>query len=85
MQWVFGSIEEGSQKSYMFAVDNRSEAKLLLIIETFIEKGTAIISDCWKAYCNLEKHSYKHLTVNHLKEFVNNNGDHTNKTEGHWH
>ena len=83
-QWVFGGIEEGSRKSFMFAVDDRSEATLLPIIETFIEKGTTIISDCWKAYCNLEKHGYKHETVNHSKEFVNKNGDHTNKIEGHW-
>ncbi len=83
-QWVFGGIEEGSRKSFMFAVDDRSEATLLPIIETFIEKGTTIISDCWKAYCNLEKHSYKHVTVNHSKEFVNMDGDHTNKIEGHW-
>ncbi len=82
-QWVFGSIEEGSRKSFMFASDDRSEATLLPIIETFIEKGTTIIFDCWKAYCNLEKYGYKHVTVNHSKEFVNNNGDHTNKIEGH--
>ena len=73
-QWVFGGIEEGSRKSFMFAVDDRSEATLLPIIETFIEKGTTIISDCWKAYCNLEKHGYKHVTVNHSKEFVNMDG-----------
>ena len=34
---------------------------------------------------NLEKHGYKHLLVNHSKEFVNKDGDHTNKIEGHWH
>ena len=83
-QWVFGGIEEGSRRSFMFAVDDRSEATLLPIIETFIEKGTTIISDCWKAYCNLEKHGYVHETVNHSKEFVNQNGNHTNKIEGHW-
>ena len=83
-QWVFGGIEEGSRKSFMFAVEDRSERTLLPIIETVIEKGTAIISDCWKAYLNLEKHGYKHLQVNHSVEFVNKNGDHTNKIEGHW-
>ena len=83
-QWVFGGIEEESRKSFMFAVDDRSEATLLPIIETFIEKGTTIISDCWKAYTNLEKHGYKHSLVNHSKEFVNKDGDHTNKIEGHW-
>ena len=51
-----------------------TEATLLPIIEKFIEKGTTIISDCWKAYCNLEKHGYKHVTVNHSKEFVSMNG-----------
>ena len=34
-QWVFGGIEEGSRKSFMFAVDDRSEATLLRIIETY--------------------------------------------------
>ena len=49
-QWVFGGIEEDSRKSFMFAVEERSERTLLRIIETFIAKGTTIISDCWKAY-----------------------------------
>jgi transposase-like protein len=83
-QWVFGGIEEGSRKSFLFAVDDRSEATLLPIIQTFIAEGTTVISDCWKAYSKLEKHGYKHLTVNHSKEFVNKDGDHTNKIEGHW-
>lgn len=48
-QWVFGSIEEGSQKSFMFVVDDRSKATLLPIIETFIEKGTIKILDGWKS------------------------------------
>ena len=28
--------------------------------------------------------SYEHRTVNHSKEFVNEDGDHTNRIEGHW-
>ena len=50
----------------------------------WIAPGTVIVSDCWKAYCNLEKHGYVHRTVNHSKEFVNENGDNTKKIEGHW-
>ena len=42
------------------------------------------MSDCWKAYYNLAKNGYEHRTVNHSKEFVNDDGDHTNRIEGHW-
>ena len=83
-QWVFGGIEQDSRKCFMMAVDKRDEATLLPLIERWIEPGTVIISDCWKAYCNLEKHGYTHRTVNHSKEFVNEQGDSTNKIEGHW-
>ncbi|XP_028414213.1 uncharacterized protein LOC114537271 [Dendronephthya gigantea] len=83
-QWVFGGIEEDSRRSFMAAVDKRDEATLLPLIERYIEKGTIIVSDCWKAYVNLEKHGHKHRLVNHSKEFVNSEGFHTNKIEGHW-
>ena len=83
-QWVFGGIEQESRKCFMIAVDKRDEATLLPLIKRWIEPGTIIISDCWKAYCNLEKHGYTHRTVNHLQEFVNEQGDSTNKMEGHW-
>jgi len=46
--------------------------------------GTLIVSDCWKSYHNLDKHGYSHQTVNHSKEFVNEEGYNTNKIEGHW-
>ena len=83
-QWVFGGIEQDSGKCFLMAVDRRDEETLLPIIQKWIEPGTIIVSDCWKAYCNLEKHGYVHRTVNHSKEFVNENGDNTNKIEGHW-
>ena len=37
-----------------------------------------------KAYANLSKHGDIHKTVNHSLEFVNEEGFHTNKIEGHW-
>jgi transposase-like protein len=83
-QWVFGGIEEESRRSFMVAVEKRDESTLLPIIERHIAKCSIIVSDCWKAYINLEKHGYEHRLVNHSKEFVNNDGDHTNKIEGHW-
>ena len=83
-QWVFGGIEQDSRKCFLVAVEKRDEGTLLPIIQKWIAPGTIIVSDCWKAYCNLENHGYEHRTVNHSVEFVNEDGDNTNKIEGHW-
>ena len=83
-QWVVGGIESDSRKSFLIPVDKRDEQTLLPIIKKWIKLGTTIISDCWKAYTNLEKYGYTHKTLNHSEEFVNKDGDSTNKIEGHW-
>ena len=83
-QWVFGAIEQDTQKCFMIAVEQRDEPSLLPIIQKWIAPGTIIVSDCWKAYHNLPKYGYQHRTVNHSKEFVNSHGDNTNKMEGQW-
>ena len=59
-QWVFGGIEQEGRKCFMVAANKRDEAASLPLIERWIEPGTVIMSDCWKAYCNLEKHGYTH-------------------------
>ena len=82
-QGVLCGIEQ-DRKCFLVAVERRDEETLLSIIQQWIEPGTIIVSDCWKAYCNLEKHGYVHRTVNHSKEFVNEDGGNTNKIEGHW-
>ena len=82
-QWVFGGIEGNSRKCFIFPVEDRSEATLLPLIKKWIKSGSTIISDCWKGYTNLEKNGYEHKTVNHSKEFVNDDGDNSNKIEGH--
>ena len=83
-QWVFGGIEGDSRKSFIVTVEDRSEDTLLALIKEWIAPGTTIVSDGWKAYANLSKHGYIHKTVNHSLEFVNEEGFHTNKIEGHW-
>ena len=81
---MVGGIESDSRKSFLIPVDKRDEQTLLPIIKKWIKPGTTIISDCWKAYTNLEKYGYTHKTLNHSEEFVNKDGDSTNKIEGHW-
>ena len=64
-QWVFGGIEKDSRKSFIVAVQDRSEKNLLPLIQKWIEPSSIIVSDCWKAYINLDKYGYTHETVNH--------------------
>ena len=73
-----------SLKCFIETVEDRSEKTLIPLVQKWILPGTIITSDCWKGYINLEKYGYVHKTVNHSKEFVDEDGDNTNKIEGHW-
>ena len=76
-RWLFDGIEEDSRK-------DRSEATPLKRIQEWIEPGTTIASECWKAYANLEKYEYMYKSVNHSVEFVSPDDFHTKKIEGLW-
>ena len=70
----------------MIPVHNRKQKTLLPLIQKWIKPGSIIHSDCWKAYCNLNKMGYTHVTVNHSKEFKNqSNAACTNCIESEWH
>ena len=84
-QWVFGGICRESRDFSMIPVDDRTSATLLTVIKEYIEPGTTIISDCWKAYYCLASEGYKHLKINHKVNFVDpDTGAHTNRIERHW-
>ena len=71
-QWVFGGREKcNKSKIFMILVSNRKKSTVLPIIKKWIKPGTIIHSDCWKAYSDLKLHGYTHVTVNHSKEFIN--------------
>ncbi|KAG0419781.1 hypothetical protein EQH57_0404 [Dictyocoela roeselum] len=58
---------------------------LLPLIKLEIRKESEIVSDLWKSYKNLDKHNYKHFTVNHSKNFVDpQTKRHTQKIENLW-
>lgn len=84
-QWVFGGYERGSGRIFMVAVADRKAETLLPIIENWIEKGTTIVSDYWKAYDCLDLNGFKHLKVNHSLHFKDpETGAHTNSIESSW-
>ena len=79
-QWVFGGICRESRDFFMIPVDDRTSATLLSVIKDYIEPGTTIISDWWKAYDCLASEGYKHFKVNHKVNFVDpDTGAHTNQ------
>ena len=85
-QWVFGGREKYDKwKIFMIPITNRKQETLLPLIKKWIKPGSIIHSDCWKAYCNLNKMGYTHVTVNHSKEFKNeSNAACTNCIESEW-
>ena len=88
-QWVFGGICRETGECFFEAVEKRNADTLLPIICQYIRPGSTIFSDCWKPYAQipaLEGMNYRHLTVNHSKNFVDPiTGCHTNRIESTWH
>lgn len=74
----------------MVSVEKRDAATLLPLIQRHIRPGTAIISDCWKAYGKIDElpELYNHYMVNHSDPdhpFVDQDtGAHTNTIESTW-
>ena len=84
-QWVFGGICRETRQFFMVPVPDCTLDTLLCIIKEYIEPGTTIISDYWKAYDCPGSESYTHLKVNHKLNFVDpKTGAHTNHIERHW-
>lgn len=85
-QWVFGGIDRESRKVFFVPVPDRTAQTLLNVIKQWILPGTTIISDCWRAYDNLEREGFNHLAVNHSLHFVdpNDSNIHTQNIERIW-
>lgn len=68
-QWVFGGIERETGRVFLEVVPGRSAEILVPIIKKWIEPGTTIISDCWKAYDCLQSQGFQHLKVKYNPSF----------------
>ncbi|PIO67662.1 hypothetical protein TELCIR_10579 [Teladorsagia circumcincta] len=86
-EWLFGGDERGGGRAFMVLVRRRDAAMLTNIILKVIRPGTIIMSDSWRAYSQLSRlpAGYRHLTVNHIVNFVDPHTDaHTQNIESLW-
>ena len=70
-QWVFRGHEKYNKKKvFMVPVMDRKKTTLLPLIKRWIHPGSIIHSDCWKAYHDIGKLGYTHVTVNRSKDLI---------------
>ncbi|KCZ75951.1 hypothetical protein H311_03061 [Anncaliia algerae PRA109] len=84
--WIFGMVEKTIARKIVLAkVDNRKKETLEELALKYINCGSIIHSDCWKAYNNFKNIFAEHLKVNHSQNFVCPiTKTHTNTIEGNW-
>ncbi len=83
--WCICGIERTEAKRcFVIPVENRNADTIKTIIENYVEPGSIIYTDCWKAYNEpCDELGFTHLTVNHSKGFKDPiTGVHTNTVEG---
>ena len=73
--------------AYITYVKKRDAAALLPIIQNVVLPDSVIVSDQWRAYCDISNlpGNYTHYIVNHNENFVDPvTGKNTNHVESYW-
>jgi len=84
-QWVFGGVCRETGEVFVVKVPDRKAKTLIPLITKYIRPGTIIMSDMWRPYSSIKKYGYKHLRVNHKKNFVDpKTNAHTQTIERCW-
>jgi transposase-like protein len=87
-QWYVGGIERSSRKCFIVPVENRNAVTMIRIIQDYVNPGSIIITDKWRAYQRAlsELENFEHLSINHSLNFVDPNDPlvHTQNVEGLW-
>ncbi len=74
-----------SGECFMVKVQSRSAAVLMPLIQQYIQPGTTVMSDEWRAYSQIPTVGMQHQTVNHSLNFVDpTSGAHTQTIESTW-
>ncbi len=85
--WIVGMIEHDTNELRIEICPNniRDAHNLLAIINKHVEKGTTIMTDCWKSYDGLTADGFNHLTVCHKYNYIDpNTYANTQKIESNW-
>ncbi len=85
--WIVGIIDHDTNDLRIEICPNnvRDENNLLRIINKHVEKGTTIMTDCWKSYNGLTSDGFNHLTVCHKYNYIDpNTYANTQKIESNW-
>jgi hypothetical protein len=84
-QWVFGSVERQSGKTFLVPVPDRTAGTLMVVTDAWIEPGITVVGDCWVAYQDLDAQGYAHRTGGHIIIFNDwPTGTYTNTIESTW-
>lgn len=71
-RWVFGLKSRAPDAGPIFYVVPRRDSNTLLpIIRFHVQANSTIISDEWRAYGAFRQLGFRHMTVNHSRNFVN--------------
>ena len=81
---VFGIFERISKYIKLWHVQDTKKNTLLNLIKNNVEVGSTINSDGAAQYKCLPTHGYNHNVVIHEREFVSDDGTHTNNIENVW-
>lgn len=82
---VFGILKRGG-KVYTKVIPNASKEAIIPLITNKVLPDSIVYSDNWRAYDALDVSEFRHLRINHYKEFVDveNKRNHINGIENFW-
>ncbi|KAH9587098.1 hypothetical protein MS3_00000033 [Schistosoma haematobium] len=84
-EWVLGIYDRSTQKGHFQRVRNRRANTIIPIIQEYVQPGTTVYTDDWRAYRCLHRLGYVHHVGVHERNFVDpTTGVHTNNTEAMW-
>lgn len=91
--WVVGGIERAEEQRqpnqplrlFIDVVPNRNAETLNTLVSERVLRGTTIHTDKWGGYVDLNRLGFRHLTVNHRRNFVDpDTGAYTQTIEAVW-